>query len=311
VLTRSLWLVYNEVSARAAKTKRDMLLPASPRAVAVAANEERDVCMRAAKVGLAICASIIAALPSAAHAVGREVSAASASTNWAGYAVLPPSGTTVTSVQGTWVIPSISAKPDGYSSIWVGIDGYDSATVEQIGIEADSSASLDWSGPSQYYAWYELYPKNLVAIDMILHPGDTMHAEVAYQGSDRFSLSIQDITTGASFSTTRTASGALRSSGEWIAEAPSGNGVLPLANFGTATFMEASATLSDGQSGPISNFQFDQIDMLPTSSGLGASTSPLDVTGSQFEVTAVPEPSTLILFGTGAISLLAYAWRRQ
>ena len=34
-------------------------------------------------------------------------------------------------------------------------------------------------------------------------------------------------------------------------------------------------------------------------------------TVTSFDLSPVPEPSTLVLAGVGAISLLAYAWRRR
>ena len=57
--------------------------------------------------------------------------------NWAGYAALP--GTAVTSVQGNWTVPTIdsSVTPNGYASIWVGMDGYPGGdNLEQCGITA-------------------------------------------------------------------------------------------------------------------------------------------------------------------------------
>ena len=61
--------------------------------------------------------------------------------------------TSVSYVAGSWVVPTVSTKTNGYSSVWVGIDGYSSSTVEQIGTEEDVV-----NGKATYYAWYEMYP---------------------------------------------------------------------------------------------------------------------------------------------------------
>src|SRR3989442_10465896 len=55
------------------------------------------------------------------------------STNWSGYAVTGASGS-VTDVKGSWTVPAIQGTcPDTnqYSSVWVGIDGFSSATLQQ------------------------------------------------------------------------------------------------------------------------------------------------------------------------------------
>lgn len=53
-------------------------------------------------------------------------------------------------------VPTVDCivTPTSYSAFWVGLDGYSSKTVEQIGTEADCKGAT----PS-YYAWYEFYPK--------------------------------------------------------------------------------------------------------------------------------------------------------
>jgi len=61
------------------------------------------------------------------------------STNWSGYAAQtnlnnPQSGA-VTGVGGSWIVPTVMGN--GYSAVWVGIDGYSSPTVEQLGTEED------------------------------------------------------------------------------------------------------------------------------------------------------------------------------
>ncbi len=233
--------------------------------------------------------------------------------NWSGYAALP--GTALTSVQGDWVAPTInsSVTPNGYASIWVGMDGYHGGdTIEQCGITAYCATPEGGIGWPQYYAWYEMYPAGLNYFALTINAGDRIHAEVDYQGGNNFYLLVNDLTTGQSDSTTQSSSTAARSSAEWIVEAPSSGGILPLPDFSPVTFAGAYATVNGGSSSPISSFANNyQITMLPTSSGLGANTSALDGTGAGFTVTATPEPSALVLAAAGLAGLLAYAWRKR
>jgi hypothetical protein len=158
------------------------------------------------------------------------------STNWSGYAV---TGTSFTKALGSWTIPTAtcSKTPNTYSSFWVGLDGWNSTTVEQTGTDSD----CDGTTPD-YYAWYEFYPAASVLVSSItVRPGDHMSASVTFNSGSSFTLSITDETTGKSFTKTGTVSGAERSSAEWIAEAPCctrRGGILPLADFGTVDFGE-------------------------------------------------------------------------
>jgi len=202
------------------------------------------------------------------------------SSNWSGYAVETnlnqPAAKAVTAVAGSWQVPAVTGAGTAYSSVWVGIDGYSSATVEQVGTEQDIV-----NGRAQYYAWYEMYPSYSVAItSLTIHAGDTITASVTYR-SGPFALRIMDVTTGKSFTTTQTIFGAQRSSAEWIVEAPSsGFGVPPLANFGTATFTGASATLK-GTAGPIDDSAWQSVAIGMASFGSTEdTTSSLTDTGS-------------------------------
>jgi hypothetical protein len=207
---------------------------------------------------------------------GRLVpSTLSYSTNWSGYAV-STSAAAVTQVAGSWIVPTVSNTVSGYSSAWVGIDGYNSSSVEQIGTDSDYV-----NGVAQYYAWYEFYPHPSVTItSMTVNPGDTISASVTFNGS-QFTVSITD--GSQSFSTAATVSQAQRSSAEWIQEAPSSGGVLPLANFGTIYFSGANATVS-GTTGPADNSwsgsTLYQINMITPKGTLKATTSALSDSGS-------------------------------
>ena len=107
------------------------------------------------------------------------------STNWSGYAaetnLITPASNAVTSVSGSWTVPKVTGKTSEYSSVWVGIDGYSSNSVEQLGTEQDTSRS----GATTYYAWWEMYPNPSVQItSMTISPGDSISASVTYSSGD-------------------------------------------------------------------------------------------------------------------------------
>ena len=227
--------------------------------------------------------SLYGIVPSPGHSV------ATASTNWAGYAAQTnldsPLANAVTAVSGSWNVPSVSGRGTAFSSIWVGVDGYDSSTVQQIGTSSDI---ID--GQPQYYAWYEMFPNDSFSVaKLTIHAGDAISASVTYLGSDQYSLQLTNNTTNETFSITQTAYGAQRSSAEWIVEAPSSsNGVLPLARFSTANITGASATIG-GETGPIDNpaWQNTAINMVSSGGVPKATTSAVDDTAT------VPPTSSL------------------
>jgi hypothetical protein len=169
------------------------------------------------------------------------------STNWAGYAdVVSSSGYAFTLVSGDFTVPKIKAPAGSssmYSAFWVGLDGFNSNTVEQTGVLAQTS-----NGITQYYAWYEMYPGGLITFNnLTINPGDKISTEVSYDGSNNYTLTIHDLTSGKGDSTTQSSTSPdARSSAEWIAEAPtiqSYNGtqsISTLGKFGAVTFAKAS-----------------------------------------------------------------------
>jgi hypothetical protein len=178
------------------------------------------------------------------HLVGTSanvrggISHQAASTNWSGYAATTGTYTSV-SASGTEPTGTCSGRGSQYSSFWVGLDGYSSSSVEQTGSEVDCSGSR-----AVYYAWYEMYPNPSVSYSYTVRPGDQFTASVTYQGSNNFSLFIQDVTQGWSHTTIGTLAGAARSSAEVIVEAPcctAGGGILPLADFGTVGITGSTA----------------------------------------------------------------------
>ena len=219
------------------------------------------------------------------------------STNWSGYAVTGADGS-VTDVKGSWIVPTatcLAGAPDSYSSLWVGIDGFNSSTVEQIGIDADCV-----SGKPTYSAWFEFYPHWPYNINnFTVKAGDTISAEVSYiPKGGLFTVTLKNGT--QSFSTSTKMPQAKLSSAEWIVEAPSSSGVLPLANFGSASFGHVftrqsgtcDATVSGiggptGNVGPIGAFNTAdviQINMVTSTDALKAMTNSLSPDGSSFTV---------------------------
>lgn len=196
----------------------------------------------------------------------------STSSNWSGYSAI---NGRYTSVSANWIQPTATCtSATTYSSLWVGLDGDGSNTVEQTGTSADCSG-----GVAKYYAWYEMYPKFPVNLSLAVRPGDSLSGSVTTDGNGRFTLTINDNSTGQSFTTTQRSRRASLASAEAIAEAPSSSGgVLPLTNFGTVNF---SSTTVNGK--PIGNFNPDKIDMV-SGSTVKAQTSALSG-GTTFSVT--------------------------
>jgi hypothetical protein len=175
----------------------------------------------------------------------------STSSNWSGYSAI---NGRYTSVSASWSQPTATCTSQAtYSSFWVGLDGDGSNTVEQTGTSADCSG-----GRPSYYAWYEMYPKYPVNLSLPVRPGDSISASVTTSANGRFTLTIANNTTGATYQTTQTLKRARLASAEVIAEAPSSSGgVLPLTNFGTVGF--SSATVN-GQT--LGSWSPDKIDMV-------------------------------------------------
>jgi hypothetical protein len=206
-----------------------------------------------------------------------------ASLNWAGYADAAPAGS-VTYVAGTWVEPAVACSAQGtqYAAFWVGIDGFNSNTVEQTGTLAQCS-----HGVAKYSAWWELYPLNSIQTigSITVHPGDSISASVAYSTAG-FTMAIKDVTTGKSFSTAGTQSGTSRSSAECIAERPSvERSLTSLADFGTMTFSSCTSTISGTTQGIGAYTNSDAITMVNSAGMTLAAPSGTSNSGATFSIT--------------------------
>jgi hypothetical protein len=173
----------------------------------------------------------------AAHGVRNGTT----STNWSGYAVTG-SGNAFNSVSSSWTEPAATCNDGGteYAAFWVGLDGYNSNSVEQTGTDSDCDG-----GSPDYYGWYEMYPADPVYFTNPVAPGDSMSASITVSGNN-YTLKLTDSTQGWTQTENETGSGLADSSAEVITEAPSSSsGPLPLADFGAINY---SGSTVDGTS---------------------------------------------------------------
>ena len=216
--------------------------------------------------------------------------------NWSGYVISSGAGS-VTDVNGSWVVPTVSCPPssNSYSAFWVGIDGWSDGTVEQTGTDSDCQGGLP-----TYYAWFEFYPAEAALVSGVtVGAGDVISASVSCQASGlECTVSITDFTTGQTSSYTQAfgpGSGPQMTSADWIAEAPSmsSGGILPLADFGTVQFGQDSTGVAPsnsatvaGASGPIGSFgpAVVEVFMLDSDGSAQAQPSELSADGTSFSV---------------------------
>lgn len=204
------------------------------------------------RLRIAIAAAAVAVLGSPGLAPADTVT----SQNWSGYAA-HRAGVLFKNSSASWRQPvaNCTAGSPSYSAFWVGIGGYklNSNAVEQIGTELDCNTN----GSESISAWYELVPAPTHTIRMRVSGGDLLSARIAVSGN-RVTLGLLDRTDHQSFVMTRLDPGLDASSAEWIAEAPSdctsesSCSTLPLANFGSMRFTNASAT-ARGRMGAVSS----------------------------------------------------------
>jgi hypothetical protein len=211
--------------------------------------------------------------------------------NWSGYAVESPSQ--FTEVLGSWVEPTAKCTSLGrtYGAFWVGLDGFTSKSVEQLGTDSDCKSL---NSPS-YYAWYEMYPAASVTISTTQYPvkpGDTMTASVTRSGTS-YTLYIHS-SEGWTFSSSQTGSDA-NTSAEWVAEAPDTCVLVfcsnaKLTNFGSIAFSGAQAA-AGGSLEPVSSFTTNsgphEITMTTSSGATRAQPSALTSGGEGFSDTWV------------------------
>jgi hypothetical protein len=178
----------------------------------------------------------------------RNVTAAG-TFNWSGYADTATKAQTFTKVSGAWTTPSVTCSAeDQITSDWVGLDGFNSGTVEQLG-----TISWCFQDTPVYFTWYEMFPKGTTEVGMTLKPGDKIAASVTRTGTS-YALKLTDSTTaGNNISVTKTCALATckDTSAEWISERPSfSTGIVPQAHY-NAFKLTSGAQTSSGKAGTI------------------------------------------------------------
>jgi hypothetical protein len=151
------------------------------------------------------------------------------STNWSGYAVI---GSTFTTVTASWTQNAVTCPVDNTDmSPWVGIDGYSNDTVEQTGSSGDCNAS----GTPVYYAWYEMYPRDVILLSQTVEPGDRFTGTVTHIGGKKYKLTLKDLTQGWTNTVTRYISAA-NDSAEAVMEMAANH----LSDFGADPFTDVT-----------------------------------------------------------------------
>jgi hypothetical protein len=219
--------------------------------------------------------------------------AASQSRNWAGYAA---SGGTFTAVSGSWTVPSVRAgRTAAADATWVGIGGISSRDLIQAGTDATVR-----SGQVRYSAWIELLPQASQPVPLVVSAGDTVSVAITQQSSDTWQILIRDTTTGESYQK-RVTYASSRSSAEWVVEAPAvgQRALLPLDNFGTITFTDATA-VEDGQPHSIAQAGGQAITMSSRTGQPAAQPSALADDGASFSVTRTNTATPRSALGAGS-----------
>lgn len=210
---------------------------------------------------------------------------ANSSSNWFGYnqGTLEQGSKLFTSITGDWTVPTVTQHAAGQaeaSSDWIGIGGgcidagctATDSTLIQTGTEQD----VDATGAASYSAWWELVPApSLTISNMTVSPGDHMHASLSevVPDSNVWTISIQDVTRGESFSQT-VPYPSTHATAEWIEETPleigTNAGFASLPNLSNPGW--TSATVNGASAGLKSSEAMDLIDS--NSNVIGAPSAP-------------------------------------
>lgn len=182
-------------------------------------------------------ANALASPAGALEMVGPPTTAnATQSGNWFGYGqgAVQRRVTLFRSITGDWTVPRATQHRKGQaesSSDWIGIGGgcvnsgctAGDTTLIQTGTEQDVSST----GRASYSAWWEVIPEPATTIRTLkLAAGNRMRAAITELAPQLWKITITDLTTKHSFSTT-TAYSSTQDTAEWIEETPLVLGAAP------------------------------------------------------------------------------------
>jgi Peptidase A4 family len=213
------------------------------------------------------------------------------STDWAGYAVSSTS-TPFTCVEATWTQPKVVCRGTSLSAVafWVGIGG-----VRQAGLVQAGTQTQCLQGSPTIGAWHQSLPREpyAVAADLAVAVGDRIHTQVLAVGRSSYSLTVENLTTGATFTVTSTNGILDPTTAEWIVEAPTVGcptrcTITSLPDFGTVTLSDVSTTI-DGVNGPLdaAGFVHTRTTLVTTAGLVRAKVSSTSSDGRSFAVTWV------------------------
>jgi Peptidase A4 family len=124
------------------------------------------------------------------------------SPNWDGYINVAAKGIYFNDVTAYWTVPRFSCRNrqlvhGSHAGQWIGIDGFQTLSVEQEGNSVDCIANRRRATITRGTTmWFEMYPLPPESYQDAVLPGDTIGAETKYLGHSEFQLYIKDFTNG-------------------------------------------------------------------------------------------------------------------
>ncbi len=213
---------------------------------------------------------------------------ANQSNNWSGYnqGTLEQGGRSFHQISGTWVVPTASAHKPGeneYSATWVGIGGgcVDAGCMltDTTLIQAGTSQDVGSNGQATYTAWWEIIPAPSVPVSLAVTAGNTVSVNIAETTPQVWSITINNVSTGQSWSTTVPYSSTYATV-EWIEETP--------------VVIDSSGAVTVGPLPRLSQVTFDAGTVNGGNPGLRSSEEMqlVDTNGAALATPSSPDPDT-------------------